>query len=125
MHDLHGTVSSCYNTKSAKISLSITLLCCSNNTDINNEGIRIMTCWKHALICCRFCVCTLVVGNSLVDPAAKVGHTCIHSRCAHVAVGSAPGHNTNEGPDSTARTDQRATRITLKREKHKCLNDFK
>lgn len=56
----------------------------------------------------------LIVSNGLVDPVPQVGHTSVHGRSLHIAVRSAPGHNTHEGPHTTPLTDQRATRITLK-----------
>ena len=64
--------------------------------------------------CSECVICTLVGSDSLVDPAAQVGHAGVHCRGAHVAVGGAPGHNTHKGPHSTVLTDQGATRVTLK-----------
>lgn len=78
---------------------------------------RMMKCGKtcrHMHISDCVLVCTLAGSNNLVDPAAQVGHTGVHSRGAHIAVRSAPGHNTHKGPHSTVLTDQRATRVTLK-----------
>lgn len=70
--------------------------------------------WGKAHAYCRFCVCTLVGSNNLVDPAAQVGHTGVHGRGSHIAVRCAPGHNTHLVPRSTPLTDQRTTRVTLK-----------
>lgn len=58
--------------------------------------------------------CCLVVSHDLVDPATEVGHAGVHSRGVHVAVGGAPGDNTNKIPCATVLADQRTTRITLK-----------
>lgn len=65
-------------------------------------------CW----ICLHFS--SLVGGNNLVDPTAQVGDTGIHSGCAHVAIRSTPGDNTNKRPHTTVLTDQRAPGVTLK-----------
>lgn len=62
-------------------------------------------------------LCTLVGSDSLVNPAAQVGHTGVHSRGIHVAVRGAPGDDTNERPHPTVLTDQGATWVTLKRHK--------
>lgn len=76
--------------------------------------------WQTIKICelQTFHFCTLAGSNSLVDPVAQVGHAGIHSRSAHVAVRGTPGNNTHKGPHSTALTDQRATRVTLQRDKY-------
>lgn len=59
-------------------------------------------------------VCNLIGGDGSVNPAAQVGHTGVHGRGAHVAVGGAPGHDTHKVPSSTVLAHQGATRITLR-----------
>lgn len=56
----------------------------------------------------------LVVSHDLVNPVPEVGHAGVHSGGTHVAVGGAPGDNSNKIPCTTLLTDQRTTRITLK-----------
>lgn len=56
-----------------------------------------------------------VGSNSLVNPAAQIGHTGVYGRGTNVAVAGSPGHNANLGPNSTILTDQRATRVTLEK----------
>lgn len=76
------------------------------------------TVCKHMPFYRFMSVCTLVGSNSLVDPVAQVGHSCIHGRGTHVAVRGAPGDNTNKIPHPTVLTDQRATWVTLKWHKY-------
>ena len=56
----------------------------------------------------------LVGSNGLVDPAAQVGHTGVHGRGAHVAVGGPPGDDSHKGPRATVLTNQGPTRVALK-----------
>lgn len=79
----------------------------------NHSLITVISRMMHICID-DLCCCILVGSNSLVNPAPQVGHTGIHCRGAHVAVGGTPGHNTYKGPHSAVLTDQRTTRVTLK-----------
>ena len=56
----------------------------------------------------------LVGSDGLVNPVAQVGHTGVHSRGTHIAVGGAPRHNAHKGPHTAALTNQGATGVTLK-----------
>lgn len=61
----------------------------------------------------------LVGGDSLIDPGAKLTDPSVHSGCGGRAGATAPGNNTNQGPNSRFLAHQWATRVTLKEEEKK------
>lgn len=64
---------------------------------------------------------SLVGGNNLVNPTAQVGDTSIHGGGTHVAVGGAPGDDTDKRPHPAVLTDQRAPGVTLKCQNMQCV----
>lgn len=58
-----------------------------------------------------------VVGYDLVDPVAELTDPSVYGRLAHIAVAGAPGDDANKHPYVPLLADERASRVSLRRER--------